>query len=171
MVMLRSLTRAAGAVVVAILISGAAVATFRPRDAAAASGGAQQCDVLTRREVQRAIGHRVEPGDPPMGVGGRCSFSVRGAPTDLVSVWVLEGDDAQTGFEVGKKLGGEDAVAVPKLGEDAVYLGDPLNTAYVLDDGTLVYLQYYVLSGDDSAQDIKRAVVSLTGKALDRATS
>ena len=136
-----------------------------------AGAGANRCDVLTRREVQRAIGHPVTVAEAPSGVGGRCSFVVKGAPTDMVNVWVLDGDDAEAGFEVGKQIGGEDAVRVPKLGRDSVYIGDPLNTAYVLEDGTLVYLQYYVFSGDDSAKDIKRAVVTLTGQAHARAQS
>jgi hypothetical protein len=136
-----------------------------------ASAGETTCDVLKRGEVQRAIGHKVKSADPPSGVGGACSFTVKGAPGDMVNVWVLEGDEAETGFDVGKQLGGDDAVDVPKLGDDAVYLGEPLNTAYVLDDGTLVYLQYYVFSGDDSPKQIKRAVVTLTERALERATS
>jgi hypothetical protein len=84
---------------------------------------------------------------------------------------VLDGEDAETALKVGKELGGKDAVDVPKLGEDAIYLDDPLNTAYVLDDETLVYLQYYVFSSDDTPKEVKKAVVAMTKKALRRAQS
>ena len=60
---------------------------------------------------------------------------------------------------------------MPKLGEDAIYLGDPLNTAYTLKDGKLVYLQYYVFAGDDTPKQIKKAVVAMTKKAIRRAQS
>ena len=163
------LTRAASSAAVLSLVTGALVAGAL--GATAAGAAAPPCDVLRRTEVERAIGHRVKGADPPSGVGGACSFTVKGASGDTVNVWVLEGDDARIGFEVGKELGGDDAVPVPKLGDDAVYIGEPLNTAYVLDDDTLVYLQYYVFSGDDTPKQVKRAVVALTERALDRATA
>jgi hypothetical protein len=137
----------------------------------AAGAGGTTCEVVKEAEVERAVGHDVTAADPPQGVGGTCSFTVDGSPADAVNVWVLDGDDAKTALEVGKQIGGKDAVDVPKLGDDAIYLGDPLNTAYVLKDGTLVYLQYYVFSGDDSPKQIKRAVVAMTKKAIRRAQS
>jgi hypothetical protein len=139
--------------------------------ASTAGAGGTTCDVLKQGEVERAIDHDVTPADPPQGIGGTCSFTVDGAPADAVNVWVLDGEDAETALKVGKELGGKDAVDVPKLGEDAIYLDDPLNTAYVLDDETLVYLQYYVFSSDDTPKEVKKAVVAMTKKALRRAQS
>jgi hypothetical protein len=147
------------AVVVSLVIFGAAVAS-----------AGESCEYLERAEVQKAIGHKVKLGPAPDGVGGECAFRVRGAGSDVVNVWVLEGDDAKTGYDVGKQLAGDEAEKVRGVGDKAVYTGDPLNTLYALDGDTLVYLQYYVLFGDDSPKDVKRAVVKLTKKALARAT-
>lgn len=127
--------------------------------------------MLRRSAVEAAIGAMVKPADPPTGVGGECSFTVKGHPADAVNAWVLEGDEAEAGFRNGEEIGGDDAVPVPRLGKDAFYIGDPFNTAYVLDDGTLVHLQCYVLSGDATPKQIKKAVVSLTKRTLSRARS
>lgn len=154
-----------------ILLSGAALASAIVLSSAGLAHAADGCSVLRRSAVERAVGAKVKPGDAPTGVGGECSFTVKGHPADVVNVWVLEGDEAESGFRNGEEIGGDDAVPVPKLGEDAFYIGDPFNTAYVLEDGTLVYLQYYVFSGDATPKEIKRAVVSLTGQALTRARS
>ena len=137
----------------------------------AAGAGGTTCEVVKEAEVERAVGHDVTATEPPQGIGGTCSFTVDGSPADAVNVWVLDGEDAKTALKVGKQIGGKDAVDVPKLGDDAIYLGDPLNTAYALKDGTLVYLQYYVFTGDDSPKQIKRAVVAMTKKAIRRAQS
>lgn len=151
----------------ALLVAGAGFAV----GGGIAAAGDESCDVLKEAEVERATGHLVTAADPPEGVGGACSFAVEGSPADTVNVWVLEGDEADEGFRTGEQIGGDDADELPKLGEDAVYLDDPLNTAYVLRDGTLVYLQYYVFSGDDTPKQIKKAVVKMTKTAIRRATS
>jgi len=136
---------------------------------AESAGAAKRCQYLKRAEVERAIGRRVKVGPAPIGVGGVCSFTVRGAPLDVVNIWLLEGDDAQTGFDTGKELAGDDAEPVDGLGDEAVYTGEPFNTVYVLQDDTLVYLQYYLLSSDDaSPAEIEQAVVELTEKVLGR---
>ena len=134
------------------------------------SAGAGSCDLVRRREVQRAIDRRVKEGPAPTGVGGECSFTVRDAPADVVNVWLLEGDDARAGFETGEELAGDDAEQIDGLGDEAVYLGDPFNTVYALDGDTLVYVQYYLLSDDDvTPEQVQDAVVTLARKALRRA--
>jgi len=155
---------------VALALSVPALAVPATAGVAGALGD-DRCDVLSVTEVERAIGHPVTPTDPPKGVGGACAFTVDGAPADAVNVWVLHGDDAEEGFEVGQQIGSDDAVELPTLDDDAFYLGDPLNTAYVLRDGTLVHLQYYVFSGDDTPKQIKKAVVKMVKRAIKRATS
>lgn len=132
------------------------------------ASAAKKCSYLKRAEVEREIGRRVKAGPVPTGVGGACSFTVRGAPADVVNVWVLEGDDAESGFETGKDLSGDDAVTIDDLGDEAVYTGSPFNTVYALQDGTLVYVQYYLLTGDASEDDVQKDVVELTSKVLDR---
>ena len=130
----------------------------------------QQCDLLRKKEVEKAIDRKVKIGPPATGIGGECSFTVRGQATDTVSLWVLEGDDAKTGYEVGEDLAGDDAEKIDGLGDKAVYTGHPFNTLYVLDDDTLVYLQYYLLSGFDEEREkaVRRAVVQMTKKVLKR---
>jgi hypothetical protein len=146
------------AVVVAAVISSAAVAT-----------AGESCDFLKRSEVERAIDRKVKIGPAPDGVGGECSFSLRGSPSEVVNVWVLHGDEAEQGYDVGRQLAGDDAERVRGVGDRAVYTGDPFNTLYAIEDDTLVYLQYYLVFTDESPKKIKRAVVSLTKKVLRRA--
>jgi hypothetical protein len=144
------------------------VATLAIVVLADSAGAAKGCRYLKRTAVERAIDRRVKVGPAPTGVGGECSFTVRGAPADVVNVWVLEGDDAEAGFETGKELAGDDAVTIDGLGDEAVYTGSPFNTVYALQDGTLVYVQYYLLTGDASDDEIQQAVEALTRKVLDR---
>ena len=132
------------------------------------AGAGEQCDFLKKKEVEKAIDRKVKIAPVPTGVGGECAFTVRGAPLDVVNLWVLEGDDAKTGFEIGKDLAGDDAVRVGNLGDKNVYTGSPFNTLYVLDDDTLVYLQYYLFTGEATEDEIQRSIVQLTKKALKR---
>ena len=131
----------------------------------AAAGDGPSCDLLKTREVRKAIGHGVQPGDPPTGIGGECSFTVKGSPLDVVNVWLIEGDDAEVGYEVGTQFDGK---KMDGLGDKAFYVEDPFNTLYVLDGDVLVYLQYYQASGDDTEADIERAVIAMTKKVLAR---
>ena len=148
----------------ALVVSAAIVGT----DPAGAGSG---CDLLRRREVERAIDRRVKEGPAPDGLGGECSFVVRDAATDFVNVWLLEGDDVQTGFENGEELAGDDAESIDGLGDEAVYMGDPFNTVYALEGDTLVYLQYYGFFDEDEVtpEQVQDAVVTLAKKALRRA--
>jgi hypothetical protein len=150
---------------VSALISALAAGWFV---VAAGPSAAASCEVLKRREVEKAIGRKVKIGPAADGVGGECSFSVRGAPLDVVKVWVLEGDDATTGYKVGAQLASDDATHPRGIGDKAVYTGEPFNTLYVLDGETLVYVQYYLVSGDDSPAKVRRAVVQMTKKVLKR---
>ena len=135
-------------------------------DAPAAAG--ESCDLLKRKEVERAIDRKVKVGPPADGLGGECSFSVRGEPLDVVNVWVLEGDDAEMGYETGVSVAGDDADRVKGVGDKAVYTGSPFNTLYAMDGDTLVYLQYYLFSSEATDEEIRRAVIKLTKKALKR---
>jgi hypothetical protein len=146
------------AVVVAVISLGAAVAT-----------AGESCDLLKRLEVERAIDRKVKLGPTPAGIGGECTFQVRGAKSDVVNVWVLHGDEAEEGYANGRELAGDDAERVRGVGDRAVYMGEPFNTLYAIEDDTLVYTQYFLLFTDESPKKIKRAVVTLTKKALARA--
>jgi hypothetical protein len=131
----------------------------------AGAGDAPSCDVLKPREVKKATGHAVRSTGPALGVGGECTFTVKGSPLDVVSVWVIEGDDAEPGYELGTQFDGK---KVDDIGDEAFYVEDPFNTLYVLDDDVLVYLQWYQPSGDDTAEKIERAVIRMTKKVLSR---
>lgn len=85
----------------------------------------------------------------------------------MVNVWVLEGGDAKTGFDVGTQLAGKHS-KVRGIADKAVYTGDPFNTLCVLDRDTFVYLQYYEFSGSDSVAKIRHAVFQMTRKVLKR---
>ena len=133
----------------------------------AASAG-EECEYLRKKEVEKAIDRKVKIGPEPTGVGGECSFTVRGAPLDVVNLWVLEGDEAKTGYKIGEGFFGDGDVRIRNLGDKAFYLASPFNTLYVLEDDTLVYLQYYLFSGEATDEEIQDAVVKLTKKALKR---
>jgi hypothetical protein len=135
-------------------------------DAPASAG--ESCDLLKRKEVEKAIDRKVKIGPPADGLGGECSFTVRGEPLDIVNVWVLEGDEAEQGYENGVSLAGDDAERVKGVGDKAVYTGSPFNTLYAMDGDTLVYLQYYLFGGEATDAEVKRAVIKLTKKALKR---
>ena len=153
---------------IAKTLAAAVVVSFVTFSAAVATAG-ESCDYLKQSEVQKAIGRKVRIGPAPDGIGGECTFLVRGAETDVVNVWVLEGDDAKEGYKTGVRLAEPDAERVKGVGDRAVYMGDPFNTLYALKDDTLVYVQYYLpFNDDESPKDIKRAVVKLTKKALRR---
>jgi len=150
---------------VLILCAAAAFAGYALAPVSAPA--AEKCDVLRKGEVEKAIDAKVKVGPPADGIGGKCSFIVREHPADVVKVWVLEGDDAKTGFDVGTQLAGKHS-KVRGFGDKAVYTGDPFSTLYVLDGDTLVYLQYYEFSGSDSPAKIRRAVFQMTRKVLKR---
>jgi hypothetical protein len=152
---------------VASLVTGALASALFVAGAPGAGAG-EQCDLLRKKEVEKAIDRKVKVGPPATGLGGECSFTVRGEPLDTVNLWLLEGDDAKTGYEVGEDIAGDDAEEIDGLGDKAVYTGDPFNTLYVLDGDNLVYLQYYLFTGEESEDDVRRAVVQMTKKVLKR---
>ena len=132
------------------------------------------CKALKAPEVSRVTGFPAtkaaaqQQGPPGSGI---CAYSLDdpSTPGRSVSVAVLQGDsqELKIGYRTAKTAFKDVAEPVSGFGKNAFYAGGGVNTLYVLEGGTLLYVQYVVLGDDDEAR-IKADVVAMTKIAVPR---
>lgn len=96
-----------------------------------------------------------------------CGYAATDDPSVSVNLWVQRDSQVAAGFKAAKKAFAADVESATELGKKAIYVGGGINTAYVLQGKTLVYVQYVSLGSDDTV-GIRDAVVEMTKVVLDR---
>ena len=154
--------------VLVTMLSGFVVpAAFAEASVPAAKKG---CKYLKVSEVTRITGKEFKKGKPPSAPGpiAVCGYEAVGEVGTGVYLWVDKTDIADDGFKGAEAAFDKDGVEVDGFGKHALYIGDGLNTLYVLRGGTLVYVQYVTFGGDSDPATVRDAVEKITKIVLRR---
>ena len=160
-----ALPLAVGALLVACLAPVGASVAAKPN----------ACKVLKAAEVTRVTGFpatkatRQQQGPSDAGI---CGYTLTdpNSPVRTVSVFVQRSGEQRVtkiGYRTAKATFKEQLEPVSGFGKSAFYAGGGLNTLYVLEGDTLLYVQY-VAFGDDDPAGIKADVEDMTKIALAR---
>jgi hypothetical protein len=149
---------------VLLSLAFAVAATLLVAPAGATAPAAKNgCKYLKISEVNKITGLTFAKGETPPGppAAAVCGYAVVGDQAKSVNVWVQPKPQTALAFKTAKEAFAESAEPVTGLGKKAFYAGGGINTAYVLNGGTLVFVQYISPGNPDDAA-IKDAVVKMT---------
>jgi hypothetical protein len=151
----------------AVAVLGASLSIVPAVVGISVAAARSRCKVLKASEVAAILDTPVKPGRPPVAPAGThpCSFVPKDSSLHVsVNVWVDAQSGGRTAFSIAKDTFKADIEPSPELGKKSFYVGNGLNTAYVLRGDTLIYLQYIDFNGDPT--DIKSKVLDLMKVAL-----
>jgi hypothetical protein len=157
--------------IVGVAALGAALVLVPTAAGASVPATKNGCKYLKASEVTTVLGTPVKKGKPPVGppTVQVCGYKVTGQAGQSVHLWVQHDGASATVFKEAKQLSASDVEPVTGLGPKAFYIGGGLNTAYVLQGGTLVYVQYVAFGeGAPDAATVKDDVTQLTKTVLGR---
>jgi len=154
-------------VLVAVLSALVVPAALASASVPAAKKG---CKYLKLSEVERVTGKDFKKGKAPTAPGpvAVCGYEAASQVGTGVYLWVDTTDNAERGFEGAEAAFDEDGVEVDGFGTNALYVGEGLNTLYVLRGGALVYVQYVTFGDDADPATVQDAVEQLTKIVLRR---
>jgi hypothetical protein len=145
-----------------LAVVGLGIVTALVPAAAGASVAAAKngCKYLKVSEVSAVLGVPITKTKPPLAPSSVkvCGYKVTDDQT--VNLWVQSGAGGTAGFSAAKQTFAADIEPVTGLGSKAFYVGNNLNTVYLLKGDTLVYVQYVTFGGPDAAT-VKDAVTKL----------
>jgi hypothetical protein len=146
----------------AVVALGAVTALVPVAAGASLAATKNGCKYLKASEVTGVLGVPVKktkaPAAPP--TAAVCGYKVTVGQS--VNLWVQGGAGGAAGFSTAKEAFAADVEPVTGLGSKAFYVGNNLNTAYVLKGSTLIYVQYVAFGEGPDAATVKDDVTRLT---------